>query len=194
MTGEDIFTSKKKKEAFKLKVKGQSITFRLAKEGYYFEGLHFAKGDDGKFKVTHCPRVESDEFCETCDLFFKARDAKDEAAMRAYKATVNVFYMVLDRADSTLKVLQTTMGKQKEISQFIQDWKSAGKGISDFDLVLTRREEAGNYYPLKQIDSSLSVPLSATELDELSRAGDMSLSDFIEDVESKINIDDIPHF
>lgn len=194
MTGEDIFTSKKKKEAFKLKTKGQSITFRLAKEGYYFEGLHFSKGDDGKFKVKHCPRVESNEYCETCDLFFKARDAKDEAGMRAYKATVNVFYMVLDRVDSTLKVLQTTMGVQKKLEGYVATWKEAGKSMTDFDLKLTRTEEAGNYYTLTQIDSSISPKLTSIEQDELQKAEEMNLSDFIEDSEDKIDVDNLPPF
>lgn len=194
MTGEDIFTSKKKKEAFKLKTKGQSITFRLAKEGYYFEGLHFSKGDDGKFKVTHCPRVESQEHCDTCDLFFKAQSAKDETKMREYKAGVNIFYMVLDRSDSTLKVLQTTMGVQKKIKQLIAEWRAVGKNISDFDLKLTRTEEAGNYYDLKQIDSSISPKLTAIEEDELQKAEEMNLTDFIEDSEDKIDVDNLPPF
>lgn len=180
-TGEDIFTSKKKKEPFKLKIKGQSITFRLAKEGYFFEGLHFSKDSDGKFKVTHCPRVESNEYCETCDKFFKARDVKDEVGMRTFKPTINVFYMILDRADSTLKVLQTTAGKQKEIAGLIAEWDLAGKGISDFDLKLTRTEEAGaNYYSLKQVDSSMSKPLTNDEKDELEKAKIISLADFMD--------------
>lgn len=189
---EDIFSnSQKKREALKLKAKGQSVTFRIVKDNYYFEGLHFSKGDDGKFKVSHCPRVETDEYCEECQLFFDAKKNNDEQGIREHKVTINVYYMILDRQDSTVKLLQVTSGTKKKIDQYLITWKQAGKTARDFDLKLTRTENPGaDYYQLTQIDSSLSPKLTEAEAEAIVDAEDIDLASFMQGD----SIDDLPDF
>ena len=176
---EEIFASSSKREPLKLKSKNQSVTFRIASPKYLYEGLHFEPQEGGKFKVSHCPRVESNEFCLSCDMFFKAKEDKDENGMKAWKATVNVYYMVLDRSDSSLKLLQTTIGTKKKIDQYLVSWKQANKNYDDFDLKLTRTENPGaDYYNLVQVDSSISPKLTEDETRLLKDAKDMDLLSF----------------
>lgn len=190
---DSIFEPMKKRDALKLARKGDQVVFRLAKSGFYFEGLHFLQGEDKKYSVTHCARVETGEYCELCEKFFEAKNAGDESGQKAYKSTINVFYIILDRKDSTTKVLQTTQGVKRKIDFFIGQWKEAGKDISDFDLKLTRTEIPGSYYDLSAIDSALSVPLSDTEKEELLKAKEASLQSLM-DGEDKIELSEIEEF
>lgn len=171
---------------FRVKEKGDTITFRIAQAPVY-TGKHFIQKEEG-WDVTECERITGGGECELCELFFKAKaeekkakesgdSAKEKTAKseaRKYGASVIYYFSVLNRGTEEMTTLQTTEGVYKQINnQFV-----AGVKILERDLVLTNTgsDSPKDRYVIAVVDSADSKPLTDKEKEELKKAQEFDLT------------------
>ena len=54
-----------------LKTKDQKFKLRFVIPDYAYEGKHFVKGDDGKYTVTDCTKINNEVPCELCERYYE---------------------------------------------------------------------------------------------------------------------------
>lgn len=163
----------------RLKEKGDQITFRLAQQPAY-SGKHFMQTENG-WDVSNCPRINNEEHCDTCDLYFKgmaeskklkeaspekAKETENEA--RKFKVAISFYFPVLDRGNEEFKIFQTTLGVRNRINELFE----SGFKIFDRDIVVRNTGSASpkDRYSVAPVDSADSNPLSEKEEEELKKA------------------------
>lgn len=171
---------------FRVKEKGDTITFRIGQAPVY-TGKHFIQKEDG-WDVTECERITGGGECELCEKFFKAKaeekkaheagdsetEKKAKGEARKYGASVIYYYSVLNRLTEEATFLQTTEGVHKQINnQFL-----AGVKILERDLILTNTgsDSPKDRYVIAVVDSADSKELTDKEKEELKKAQEVDLS------------------
>jgi hypothetical protein len=171
---------------FRVKEKGDSITFRIAKSPVFI-GKHFIQNDTG-WDVIECQRISGGGECEWCELFFAAKAEEKEAKAsgdverekgakseaRKYSPATIFYFSVLNRDTEEMVILQTTSGVRNEINKQYEN----GVKLFERDLILrnTGSESPKDRYSLSVVDSSESKPLSEKETESLQKAKDFNLT------------------
>lgn len=169
----------------RVKKKGDQIQFRLA-QNPTFVGKHFIEKETG-WDVPGCPRINSQEECERCDLFFKAKAElkKLEATkptdpesletikrlkndVRQYGATVTFYFPILDRGTGRFGILQTTSGVRNKLNA----QHEAGVDVFKKDWILrnTGSDNPNELYSLIPVDSADTKPFTEEEEAEFKKA------------------------
>jgi hypothetical protein len=203
--GEDLNFSNNK--FTKLKKAGEKIRFRILGTAFY-EGKHFIKGEDDKWKIFPCLRINQKEECEYCKTYFqtldKAAEFKDtdeklfkegKKEAEKFKAAIMVYYPIINRDTEQFQIFQTGMGTRKKIEAEV----AMEIPVLERDYIVIRTEEPGaNYYTLSRVDSADSKPLTTKEKEQIKLFKETNLEKIItgvKDEESKlnedINVDDI---
>lgn len=170
---------------FRVKEKGDTITFRIAQEPVY-TGQHFFRNGDG-WDVPECPRINGGGDCEHCEKFFeakalekKAKEAKDSEAekeassiARHFSPSVTYYFPVLNRLTEEFVVLQTTEGVRNKINELFL----AGTKVMERDLTLTNTgKEKKDKYAVAVVDSSDSKEFTDKEKEEFEKAKEYDTS------------------
>lgn len=176
-----------------VKQKGDKIQFRIGQAPTY-TGKHFVATEDG-WDVTLCPRINDQDDCDKCELYFSAQkeiktllagrkkeelsqdEQKElkglEAEARKWNAAMQFHFPVLNRDTETFGVLQTTMGVRNKINEFHEN----GTDVFTKDFVLRNTGLTGrDLYSLTIVDSADSKPLSAKEKEEYKKAQEFDLN------------------
>lgn len=164
----------------RMKNKGDKIIFRIA-QNPVFEGKHFMQTDE-KWDVHPCSRINENQECDLCELFFAAKqEAKDaslvkdkekaeacEKEARKYRVAVIFYFSILNRDTEEAVILQTTEGVRNQINAQFE----AGVKVFDRDLVLknTGSESPKDRYVIAVVDSSESKKLTTKEKKALKEA------------------------
>lgn len=172
---------------FQVKQKGDRIQFRIAQTPTY-TGKHFLE-QEGGWDITLCPRINEQETCDKCELYFGAqaeikkllggRKKEDltpeeqkevkglEGEARKWNAAVQFHFPVLNRDTEQFVVLQTTMGVRNKINEFHEN----GTNVFEKDFVLRNTGLTGrDLYSLTIVDSADTKKLSDKEKEELAKA------------------------
>lgn len=168
----------------RVKEKGDTITFRIAQNPGYV-GKHFIETETG-WDVPGCPRINANEQCDYCDMFFAARAERkqlegtkptDKETLdkieglkkeeRKYGSTTTFYFPVLNRNTGKMGILQTTGGVRNKIKEFHDN----GTNIFDKDFVLRNTGKPGKErYALTMVDSADTKEFTSEEKEELSKA------------------------
>lgn len=199
-----------------LEGKGQTIQFRLASGQMAYDAKHFMKTEDGKWEVTACKRILNEEECELCNRFFEEKQivadyvneqketglaidkirATDEykeldKKARKYEPKIEFYYLIINREEQMLQVLQTTIGVRLKIDEKAKQLKGLGGDIMDYDFILTRTEIPGSgYYQLDQVESKLTAELTESELASIEEAKGYDLSGMLKKKSSTKSLDE----
>jgi hypothetical protein len=168
----------------KVKQKGDKLKFRLAQQPVYV-GKHFIKVSDS-WDVTSCDRINNQEGCGYCDLFFQAKaeekknkDTNPEESKkwgneaRIYSPAITFYFPVLNRDTESFGILQTTQGVRNKINA----QHEAGIDVFKKDWILhnTGSENPGDRYALVPVDSADSKPFTEKEEEEFKKAQEFDL-------------------
>lgn len=157
----------------------EQVQFRIAQTPAY-SGKHFFQLEEG-WDIQKCPRINDQEECEYCELYFKAKaeekklkDTDAEAAKkwtnkaREYQVSVTFYFPILNRNTGKFTVLQTTQGVRNKINAI------AETGVDvfgrEFILMNTGSKVPNDKYSVTQVDSADVKPLSEDEEAELVKA------------------------
>jgi len=171
------------------KQKGDTVNFRIAQNPVY-SGKHFSQSATG-WDITSCPRINNQEECDTCELFFagiaeskklkesdpeKAKQVKKEADKNS--VSIAFYFPILNRDTKQFNILQVTQGVRNKINAAYE----AGTKVIDKDWVLRNTGSAnpGEVYFIQPIDSADTKPLDAEDKAEYKKAKEFdmdSLSD-----------------
>lgn len=183
-----------------LKSKNEKITIRFAAKDFYYNGKHFTLGEDQKWQVTDCPRVNENKPCGICDIYFdlahqakKAKDQGDKALEEKlmkeasqYKAKTTFYYPVLDRDSGLAKILKTTLSTRLRLEEYLEK----GIAVLNYDFIYMRTERVGNdYYTLDRIDSAETKPLTESDNAELLKAQNFDLADIVNGKKSNLSLE-----
>jgi hypothetical protein len=169
---------------FRVKQKGDQIQFRLAQNPTYV-GKHFIQKEDG-WDVPGCPRINSQEECEMCELYFgemaevkklkevdppKAKLLEREA--RKHAPAITFYFPVLNRDTQKFVILQTTGGVRNKMKA----QHDAGIDVFKRDWILRNTGSAnpGEIYSLIPVDSAETEELTPEEEIEFQKAKDFDL-------------------
>lgn len=163
----------------KVKQKGDKVQFRIAQNPSYI-GKHFIQKEDG-WDVPGCPRINSQEECEMCELYFKgmaeAKKYKEndekkykelEKEVRKYKCSITFYFPVLNRDTEAFAILQTTQGVRNKINEIFESGVDIFK--KDFILRNTGSDSPRDLYSVVAIDSADTKPLTDKEKQEFEKA------------------------
>lgn len=175
--GQDIPSSGDK--YLKVKQKGDMIQFRLAQDPTYV-GKHFIQKETG-WDVPGCPRINAQEPCELCDLYFsgmaEAKKLKEsdpekskeiEKDARKYSCAITFYFPVLNRDTGKFGILQTTSGVRNKLNVQYE----AGVKIFEKDWILknTGSPNPGEVYLLTPVDSADTKTFTPEEAAEFQKA------------------------
>lgn len=155
-------------EIVALKMKGQSITLRLAGyPGYY--GQHWII-EGGKKKPVPCARVNSPDIsnpnpCDYCDRFLAGEDD--------LKPTVSFIFPALDRKSGKPILFDTRQQVWKEM----ENQESKGIRIFDYDWLVERTENKPKYYEVTRLEKD---PLDTAQAKAYAEAKALDVDKFIE--------------
>jgi hypothetical protein len=167
----------------RMKEKGDQIQFRLAQDPVY-TGKHFTQKEDKTWDVVGCPRINAQEECDMCNLFFaakaeqkKLKEAKDptlqeqidglDVECRKFNPSTTFYFPVLNRDTGKMGVLQTTMGTRNKINEFHE----AGTDVFTKDFVLRNTGKPGKErYSLTIVDSADTAVFTPEEEVEFEKA------------------------
>lgn len=172
---------------------GEYIQFRIGQNPTYV-GKHFMQKENG-WDVTGCPRVNSQEDCEICDLYFKAmaeakklqgdkkeadldaatakkvKDIKESA--RPYGCSITFYFPVINRDTGKFGILQTTSGVRNKINEFHEN----GTDVLSKEFVLRKTDKKGrDLYSLTIVDSADAKTMSPEDLVEYEKAQSYDMS------------------
>jgi len=163
----------------KVKQKGDKVQFRIAQNPSYI-GKHFIQKEDG-WDVPGCPRINSQEECEMCELYFKgmaeAKKYKEndekkykelEKEVRKYKCSITFYFPVLNRDVEAFAILQTTQGVRNKINEVFESGVDIFK--KDFVLRNTGSESPRDIYSVVVVDSADTKPFTDKEKEEFEKA------------------------
>lgn len=175
----------------KVKSKGDKAQFRIIKNPVYV-GKHFQQNGD-KWEITLCPRINSGEECEECELYFAAisesKKIKDsdpkksselEGEARKHQNSTTFYWAVLNRDSGKFDILQTTMGVRNQIDNLF----ATGVDVFKKDLILrnTGSPSPRDRYTITAVDSADTKELSADELAEFQKGVNFDMSSISEAV------------
>lgn len=174
-------------EFFKLKEVGDKLRFRIIGIPYV-EGKHFFESPEG-WDIKPCSRINDGVECNLCNTFFnalkvakksgddkKVKEVKDSKEMRPFKASVIVYYPVLDRTEGKFVIFQTTMG----IREKIEAETALGTKVMNVDFTVLRSAKNGsNTYTFSKVDSADTPPLSDEEKEEVKRGQAVKLDEIV---------------
>lgn len=172
----------------RVKQKGDKIQFRLAKDPA-FVGKHFIEKEAG-WDVLPCPRINSQDECEMCDMFFAAKaelkkleELKDPAdadkikglknEARKYGCSIAFYFPILNRDTGKMGILQTTGGVRNKIKA----QHEAGVNVFEREWILRNTGSAnpGEIYSLIPVDSADVHDFTEEEVVEYQKAKDFDM-------------------
>lgn len=178
-----------------LKSQNQEAHIRFVGGGSY-DGKHFMK-EDGKWNVSYCPRIMTNDECPFCEKYFDVRKQIKDAGkgedmtelendLRKYKAKITFYYPVLDRENETARIFKTTLSIRLKLEEEVK----AGIDVPNFDYKIKRTEKPGSdYYTLTRLDSSMIKGLTEKEEQEVERAKEFNLEEIIHGKDSDLDIE-----
>lgn len=173
----------------RVKQKGDQIRFRIVKDPSY-EGKHFTQTETG-WNVTLCPRINNQEDCDLCELFFqkkaeakklkevdsvKAKELEREA--RKYACSTIYYFPVLNRDTGLFGILQTTAGVRAKLNTQYE----AGVAVFERDWILrntgsTNPNEVYSLIPVDSADTKEFTPQEVVEYEKGLKFDFSSISD-----------------
>lgn len=184
-----------------LKNKGDKVQFRIGQEPVH-TGKHFAQTATG-WDVTECPRIMSNEDCETCIQYFKIRaqmkkllagrkekdlegaERKEHTVLdnesRKFAVAIQWHFPIIDRDDGKFKILQTTNGVRNKFNALFEQ----GVDVMDTEWVLSNTGSASpaERYLLSAVDSKKVKEFTPEEEAEWAKAQGYDLSQIAQNPE-----------
>lgn len=183
----------------KLKDKGETFRIRFIRPDFFYDGKHFTELADHKWDIQGCPRINEDNYCDTCEkaqeILSTLNGVKDENERKAIKEkakpfqpSISFYYPVIDRADETAKILQVSMGIRIKLEERLKK----GEEVLKYDYDITRTEKPGSeYYTLERVDSAETKELTEREKVEVADAIKWDLSKMVEGRKSDLELDNV---